>query len=89
MSVEFIQRRPTTVKKRCLRDILHAIHQAMGEIISRINNPFVMRPVMRRLEDSVGGQIPHLGIAVLEILLHSQISLFWPIFPIFHVLELS
>ena len=77
------------VKKGCLRNILHAIHQAMSEIVSRINNPFVMCPVMRRLQDSIGSQIPHLGIAILEILLHSQISLFWPIFPVFHVLELG
>ena len=89
MSVGCIQRTKRTVKKGCLRNILHAIYQAMGEIISRINDPFVMCPVMRCLQDSVGGQIPHLGIAILKVLLHSQISLFWTIFPVFHVLELG
>lgn len=44
--------------------------------------------MMGGVQDSVGGQVPHLRVSIIQILLHSEIRLLWAIMPVLHLLEL-
>lgn len=61
----------------------------MCKVICGENLPFWSTNVLLLVfGDSVGGEIPHLGVGVCDILLHAQESGLWRVFAIAHVLEL-
>jgi hypothetical protein len=71
-------------------DALKAITQTMGKVIGGINLPVPTRAVVRGISlDAVGSQVPHLGVAVCDVLLHSQESLAGLVFAVAHVAELG
>ena len=70
-----------------VRDIFKTIHQAMREVVTGIDLPLVVGAKMRCVEDSVGSQIPHLRIPVLQILLHTEKGLLGAVLAILHILK--
>lgn len=71
-----------------VRDVLQRINQAVGEVVGRVDLPLVGSSVVGSVEHSVGHQIPHLGVGVVEILLHSQNSLSGLVGTVPHLSEL-
>lgn len=72
-----------------MRDTLEAIAQTVGEVVSREDLPVWgahMRRLLRRY--TVGCEIPHLRIAVGNVLLHAKKGRARLIFSISHILEL-
>ena len=59
----------------------------MRKVVTGIDLPLVVGAKMRRVEDSVGRQIPHLRVPVLQILLHAEKGLLRTVFAILHVLK--
>jgi hypothetical protein len=71
-------------------DILKTIAEAMREIVRRINLPFGASSMVRGIEDTVGGQVPHVGVGVVEdILFHAKEGFFWAVFTVTHGAEFS
>lgn len=60
----------------------------MGKIISRVDPPLVLCAMVRRFEDPICYQIPHLGVPILKILFHAQAGLVGMILAVLHALEL-
>ena len=56
----------------------------MGEVVCRVDLPFIPRSLMRFVANAVGGQIPHLRVRVVKVLLHSKRGLLWLVFSIPH-----
>lgn len=64
------------------------VAKTMGKIVGGEHLPLRRTNVYRFvLGNSVGGQIPHLGVAILDILLHSQKGSHGLVFAIMHVGE--
>lgn len=71
-----------------MRDILEAVAKAVCEVVSGENLPFWSADVLLLVfGDSVGGEIPHLGVGVCDVLLHAQESSLRRVFAVTHVLE--
>lgn len=74
-----------------MRDALKAIAEAVRKVVCGIYPPFRTRSVVRLLVlgDSVGGNIPHLGVGVVDnVLLHAQPGAPGLILSIAHATEL-
>lgn len=59
----------------------------MREVICWVNLPFIMRPVVRCLENSISSQIPHLRVGIIKVLLHTEVGFLWFILAVLHVFE--
>lgn len=64
----------------------------MSEVVRRIYLPFIASAVVYhwvffRTKDSIGGQVPHLWITVLQVLLHAKNGLLRLVFAIPHPSE--
>jgi hypothetical protein len=71
-------------------DIFKTITKAMREIVRRINLPFGARSMVRGIKDTIGGQVPHVGVGIVEdILFHAKEGFFWAIFTVPHFAEFS
>ena len=71
-----------------MRDILKTITQAMREVVRRINLPFGARSMMRGIQDTIGCEIPHVGVGIVDnILFHAKESFFGAVFTIAHGTE--
>ena len=70
------------------RDILEAIAQTMREVVSGVDFPFVVCPVVRGVQDTICHKIPHHRIPGFQILLHSEDCLTGLVRPVPHLLEL-
>ena len=44
----------------------------MCEVVCGINSPLISGAVVRLVQDSVGCEVPHLGVAVGHVLLHAK-----------------
>jgi len=60
----------------------------MRKIVRWVNSPFISGPVVGSLQNSIRRQVPHLGVAIVQVLLHAQIGFLGLIFPVLHVLKL-
>ena len=69
-------------------DALEAIAKAVSEIVGRVDLPLASGPVVRLVENSVSSKIPHLGVAVGNILLHAEESFPGLVFSVAHIAEL-
>lgn len=69
-------------------DVLEAIAQTMREVVGWVYPPFVAGAVMLFFEDAIGGQIPHLRVAVCDVLLHAEEGFSGLIFAVSHGSEL-
>lgn len=72
-----------------VRDVLNAIDEAVCKVICRVDLPLVACPVVGSIEDTISREIPHLGIAVGEVLLHAEEGFLWLILAVLHGLELG
>lgn len=72
-----------------MRNTLNAITQTMRKVIRRIYPPFRTSSSMSCLVlgNAVGGDIPHLRIGIVDILLHAKPSGLWLVIPISHGAE--
>ena len=61
----------------------------MRKIIRRVYFPLVSCPNMVCIEHAICYEVPHLGVAILKILLHSKDRLPWLVHAALHLLELS
>jgi hypothetical protein len=61
----------------------------MCKVISRIYLPLLVCAVMRSVKHSVGSQVPHLRVAVFQVLFHAQERFLGPVLAKLHVLEFS
>lgn len=70
---------------------LKAVAETMRKFISRVDAPLCARPQVRLLffGDSIRGNMPHLGIGILNVLLHAEPGSPGLIFPISHGTELG
>lgn len=73
-----------------MRDALEAVAQTVREIIGRVDLPFRPRPEMGVLVlgDPVRGDVPHLGVGVLYVLLHAQPGRLGRVLAVSHAPEL-
>jgi hypothetical protein len=59
----------------------------MGEIVGRVNLPFIASSMMRSMFDSISDRIPHVWVSTRQVHLHPQSSGFLGVFAIPHLLE--
>jgi hypothetical protein len=59
----------------------------MGEIVGRVNLPFIASSMMRSMFDSISDSIPHVWVSARQVHLHPQCSGFLGVFAIPHLLE--
>lgn len=52
--------------------MFEAVAQAVREVVCRVDPPLVAGAVVRFLDDAVGGEIPHLRVAVVDVLFHAE-----------------
>lgn len=77
-------------RAKTMGDILKGIDQAMGKVVGWVHRPFrAGAEMMIVLNDSVGSDIPHLRIRVLQVLFHAQRCLFCLVFTITHGTKLG
>lgn len=71
-------------------DALEAVAETVCKIVRRVDLPLLSRSNVRRLilGDTVGCEIPHLGIVVLNVLFHSKKRSLRLILAVSHVSEL-
>ncbi|TQS33570.1 hypothetical protein Golomagni_06080, partial [Golovinomyces magnicellulatus] len=55
-----------------MADVFEAIDKTVGKVVGRVDAPVLARAVMRGLEHTVGDEVPHLRVAVLDVLLHAE-----------------
>lgn len=73
-----------------MSDALNTVTKTVREVICRENLPLGGANMLRLvLGDPVRCEVPHLRIAALDVLLHSQKSLLWFILPVSHIAELG
>ena len=75
-----------------MRDSFKAVTEAVGKVVCRIYPPLVSRAMMFSmlfLRDAICEQIPHLGIAIVQVLLHPQGGLSGLVFAMAHGSELG
>lgn len=72
-----------------VRYVLEAIDQAVREIVRGVYSPFIAGAMMRACgHNSIRDQVPHIRIAIFEILLHAKDAITLFIRPVSHFLEL-
>jgi hypothetical protein len=71
------------------RYVFEAVDQAMCVIICGIDLPLVLGAMMRGVKNPIRGQVPHLGIPILQILFHAKIGLLRLVLSQPHVFEFS
>ena len=92
--LEWISVHATLLQERVYsRNVLKAVDQAVGEVVSGVDPPLVARSVVVVvLDHSVCWQVPHLGVTlcrVIQALLHSEVCLSRFVFSIAHGSELG
>jgi hypothetical protein len=76
-------------RTQTVSNILKAVDQTVGEVVGREHLPGGSPDMLLLLlGNSVGGKIPHLGVAVLDILFHAEERSLGLILAVVHVLEL-
>lgn len=46
-----------------VRNVLKGIDEAVRKVVGRVDLPFGARTVVRSVEDAIGYEVPHLGVA--------------------------
>ncbi|KAI3476291.1 hypothetical protein L1887_62128 [Cichorium endivia] len=69
-------------------DVFEAIDKTVGKVVGRVDAPVLARAVMRGLEHTVGDEVPHLRIAILNVLLHAERDLAGRVFAVLHVFKI-
>jgi len=73
-----------------MRDIFKTITQTMCEIIRWIDTPCISGAMVGFFQDSVGGEIPHIWIWVVDyVLFHAEEGFFRFVFAVPHGAEFS
>src|SRR5690606_19175978 len=72
-----------------MRNPLKNVAKTVCKVISRIDFPLILCPVVRLwlLRYALGRDIPHLAIAAGDVLLHAQQGCLRSVFPVSHVAE--
>jgi hypothetical protein len=71
-----------------MQNILNAIAKAMREIVDRINLPIGPSSMVRDIKHTVGGEIPHVGVGIVEdVLLHAEEGFLRAVFAVVHGAE--
>lgn len=69
-------------------DALEAVAETVCKIVGRVDLPFCSRAEMIVvLEDAIRGQIPHLGVGVVNVLFHAKRRFFGLVFAVTHGAE--